>query len=444
MLSQEENEILTRVGPGTLMGNLLRRYWTPALLSSEIPQPDDPPVRVRLLGENLIAFRDTNGKVGLVANNCPHRGASMFFGRNEESGLRCVYHGWKFDVDGNCVDMPNEPAESNFKSKVQITAYPTHESGGLVWTYMGPKETMTPFRDFGSDSLPENQWRVGKQHSTCNWVQSMEGNLDSSHISYLHQYFAIDDIPDDGTDKPGYPSNLMSMKFWRHDRAPRFELVDEWYGYRYAAVRATPNGHKHIRVNAFVVPYGTCVASIPFGGGQGLFVPIDDENCWRYFVNMQPVNNPRGLGGPTYSSDPNWPYGVFGGGGGMRPRGWLAENDYKIDREAQKKVSYSGIADFVSQDMMATETMGAIYDRTQEHLGTTDVPIIRMRRILIDAAKGLAQGKEPPALAGVDGHDFRNIRAVEKILEPGEDWNVLGTSEDPTVQESILSQQAQR
>src|SRR5437868_2689412 len=135
MLSQEENELLTRVGPGTLMGNLLRRYWTPALLSSEVPQPDDPPKRVRLLGENLVAFRDTSGKVGLVAENCPHRGASLFFGRNEECGLRCVYHGWKFDASGRCIDMPNEPAESDFKTKVSAVAYPMFENAGIVWTY---------------------------------------------------------------------------------------------------------------------------------------------------------------------------------------------------------------------------------------------------------------------------------------------------------------------
>ena len=148
MLSEEDNEILTRVGPGTLMGNLLRRYWMPALLSSELPAPDSPPIRVRILGEDLIAFRDTNGDVGLVANACPHRGASLFFGRNEEAGLRCVYHGWKFDTSGACVDMPSEPAESNFKTKVRVQAYPTHESGGVVWTYMGPAERMTGFRDF--------------------------------------------------------------------------------------------------------------------------------------------------------------------------------------------------------------------------------------------------------------------------------------------------------
>ena len=175
MLNKQDNETLCRVGPGTLMGNLLRRYWTPALLSEELPQADCPPVRVRLLSEDLIAFRDTTGRVGLVANACPHRGASLFFGRNEEAGLRCVYHGWKFDTEGTCTDMPSEPAESNFKTKVRVRAYPTHESGGIVWTYMGPAEAMPAFRDFGSESMPPEQWRASKIKGHCNWVQGLEG-----------------------------------------------------------------------------------------------------------------------------------------------------------------------------------------------------------------------------------------------------------------------------
>src|SRR5215831_8480767 len=163
MLSQEDNEILTRVGPGTLTGNLLRRYWTPACLSSELPGSDSDPMRVRLLGENLIAFRDTNGKVGLIQNHCPHRGASLFFGRNEEAGLRCVYHGWKFAVDGTCVDMPNEPAESDFKSKVKAVAYPTRERGGIVWVYMGPRSEaeLPPLPDLEGNMLGEDQGGIG-------------------------------------------------------------------------------------------------------------------------------------------------------------------------------------------------------------------------------------------------------------------------------------------
>src|SRR4029453_2391546 len=207
MLSQADNEILTRVGPGTPMGEGLRRYWTPALLCEEVPEPDAPPVRVRLLGENLVAFRDTTGRVGLIQENCPHRGASLYFGRNEECGLRCPYHGWKFDADGACVDMPSEPPSSTFKDRVRARAYPTHESGGIVWTYLGPADTMTPFRDFGTETLPPDRIVATKLRTTCNWIQTMEGNLDTAHISWLHQFAAAADIPDDGSDKPGYPSN---------------------------------------------------------------------------------------------------------------------------------------------------------------------------------------------------------------------------------------------
>ena len=211
MLSREDNEILTRVGPGTMMGDLMRRYWIPACLSSEIAEPDGPPVRVRLLGEDLVAFRDTTGRVGLIEESCPHRGASLFYGRNEECGLRCTYHGWKFDVTGQCVDQRSELHP--FAQRIKITSYPVHESGGIVWTYMGPAGTMTPFRDFGTESLPVPLVGANKEVIYCNWVQSMDGDLDTAHISNLHQFDAIDDVPDDGTDKPGYPSGYMSMKF---------------------------------------------------------------------------------------------------------------------------------------------------------------------------------------------------------------------------------------
>src|SRR5687768_2794590 len=161
MLSQQDNEILTRVGPGTMMGNLLRRYWVPALLSLEVPEPDSPPVRVRILCEDLVAFRDSTGKVGLFVQSCPHRGASLFFGRNEEEGLRCVYHGWKFDTTGQCIDMPSEPADSNFREKVCVTAYPTHEWNGYVWAFMGPPDKMYPFREIGP-ALPRERWPVAR------------------------------------------------------------------------------------------------------------------------------------------------------------------------------------------------------------------------------------------------------------------------------------------
>ena len=434
MLKAEDNEILTRVGPGTLMGELLRRYWTPACLSEEIPAPGSPPARVRLLGEKLVAFRDTAGRVGLMQENCPHRGASLYFGRNEDQAIRCVYHGWAFDTEGRCVDMPSEPAP--FCEKVRMRAYPVHESGGIVWAYLGPRETMTPFRDFGTDELEPENWSATKQVTDCNWVQAMEGNIDTAHISHLHQWDGIDDIPDDGSDKPGYPSNAMSWKFWRHDRAPRLELDDTWYGYRYAGIRTTPNGNTHVRITAYVVPYTTMVASIPWNQRQGLFIPMDDERTARYSFATKVPENVHGYGGANlFAAAPFSTPISRGRRAGVIEREYTAGNDYQIDREVQRTATFSGVADFVSQDFMVTESMGPIYDRTQEQLGSTDKAITRMRHLLISAAKGLAEGKEPPAVGA--GLDFRSIFGAEKILEPGEDWRVLATLEDPTFAEAF-------
>jgi phthalate 4,5-dioxygenase oxygenase subunit len=186
MLKHEENELITRVGPGTPMGNFMREYWVPAMLSSELPGADSDPLRVMLLGEQLIGFRDSNGKIGLVANNCPHRGASLFFGRNEEAGLRCVYHGWKFDALGNCIDMPNEPAESDFRTKVKAVAYPTQERGGLVWAYLGPRTTPPPLPDLEGNMSPDAENYVRATQLNSNWLQILEGDIDTSHVAFLH------------------------------------------------------------------------------------------------------------------------------------------------------------------------------------------------------------------------------------------------------------------
>ena len=430
MLTAEDNAVLTQVGPGTLMGDLLRRYWMPVVLSNEIAQPDGPPVRARILGEDLVAFRDTQGRVGVFRQACPHRGASLFFGRNEEDGLRCVYHGWKFDVTGACVDMPSEPAASNFRTKVRIAAYPTHESGGIVWAYFGPPETLPAFRDFGAEGLTPDQYRASKVRVECNWVQSMEGNLDTSHISWLHQYHAASAIPDDGSDQPGVPSNLMSIRIWEHDRAPRIEVNDEWYGYRYAGLRHTPNGHQHVRVTAYIFPFTTVVAAIPLGigAGGGLFVPIDESSCWRFGLGVQPpvFDRPAHIGQPLFSL---MPYGFERPDNGISPRGYNPGNDYQVDRELQRTTSFSGIPDFVSQDHAVQESMGSILDRTREHLGTSDRAVIRMRQRLILAARDLANGIEPPATDGA--LDFRRIYGAERILARGEDWRMLGTGRDP-------------
>jgi phenylpropionate dioxygenase-like ring-hydroxylating dioxygenase large terminal subunit len=415
------------------MGELLRCYWTPALLVGEVPTADCDPVRVRLFGENLVAFRDTAGRVGLVRENCPHRGASLYFGRNEECGLRCPYHGWKFDVDGRCVDMPSEPPTSVFKDKVRLTSYPTHESGGIVWTYLGQADRQPPFRDFGTETLPPDRVAATKLHTCCNWVQAMEGNLDTSHISWLHQWNGVDQIPDDGSDKPGYPTNAMSWKFWRHDRAPRLEIEDTWYGFKYVGIRTTPNGYTHVRMSAFCYPFHTVIATVPFGTQHGLFVPIDDHNTWRYSFATRHHEGIEDIGGENLFALSPFEFGpATVGRNGVIPRRYTAENDYGIDREDQRHRTFSGVREFISQDFMVTESMGSIYDRSQERLGTSDKAIIRMRRLLMAAAKRVAEGEDAPAVAA--DLDYRSIRSAEKILSDGEDWRVLGTDADPMVQ----------
>src|SRR6185437_788916 len=348
VLSREDNEMLTRVGPGTMMGDLLRRYWSPACLSSEIAEPDGPPLRVRLLGEDLVAFRDTAGSVGLIEESCPHRGASLFYGRNEECGRRCTYHGWKFDVTGQCVDQRSELRP--FSQRIKVRSYPVHESGGIVWALLsaplgGPAQTMTPFRDFGTESLPAPLAMANKEVIYCNWVQSMDGDLDTAHISNLHQFDAIDDVPDDGTDKPGYPSGFMSMKFWRHDPAAQIEVDDTWHGFRYAGIRTTPNGFKHVRVTSWIFPFADIIAQIPFSTRLIFVVPADDVTTYRYNFTSQPTANPRGYGGAPFFTYEKYPFEMLPRDG-VIPRPYSRDKDYNIDRFAQKGLSYSGIADF--------------------------------------------------------------------------------------------------
>jgi phthalate 4,5-dioxygenase oxygenase subunit len=428
MLSKTENELLCQVGPGTLMGNLLRRYWTPALLTVEVPEPDSPPVRVRLLAEDMVAFRDSRGDVGLVANACPHRGASLFFGRNEEAGLRCVYHGWKFDVSGACVDMPSEPAESNFKNKVRVRAYPTHEAGGIIWTYMGAAETMPPFRDLGFDSLSKDQWHASKVLSTCSWIQGLEGNIDSSHTAFLHLNFSSLQAQADDTDRPGIPSPQLATHVRMFDRAPRIEVQDTPYGLRYAGLRNTPKGNVHVRITEVICPWFCYVASNPFNDNDiTMQIPIDDHSHWRMYVTTKAVSNRAALRAnpppyPDYHLD------------GFHQREVSIDNDYLISREVQRTINYTGIFGIPQQDMAMTETMGAIFDRSNEHLGTTDGAIIRFRRMLLKGARDLARGIEPP---GVDPSiAYHRIRGAERIIATGDDWRILGTDADPLEQQA--------
>ena len=413
MLRTEENELLCRVGRGTPMGELMRRYWLPAMLSSELPKPDCPPVRVLLLGEKLIAFRDTRGQVGLLANHCPHRGASLFFGRNEGGGLRCVYHGWKFDARGACVDMPSEPPDSNFKSKVRATAYPCQERNGVVWAYLGPRENPPPLPDIEANQLPEGEWQVAAVQRECNWMQGLEGDIDTSHFGFLH--FGSTDAEESEPDTFQY----YTLK----DRAPRYSVLDTEYGSTYGAYRPARPGTLYWRIAHFLFPF---YAMIPTGvlGHQIVaraWVPMDDEHTMWFGCSRQAA--------PPAPSEAN--------GKRRQPvltpllpntSDWLGRfrlqaderNDYNIDREWQRDEDYTGIEGIHTQDQAITESMGPIYDRTQEHLASSDAMVIRVRRRLIGAARALAeQGVVPP---GAEDPTVYRQRSGGIILDEGEDW----------------------
>ena len=279
MLSQAENELLCRVGPGTLMGDLMRQYWVPACRSDELPEPDGAPLRVRLLGENLIAYRTTSGSVGLMQDACPHRGASMFFGRNEEDGLRCVYHGWKFDTTGACIDMPNEPAESNFKHKIKATAYPIQERGGIAWAYLGPRQTPPPLPDIEANMLPEGTCRLTNLLRECNWVQALEGDLDTVHVAFLH-----------GGHRQPEQSRPGSFAYYSaKQRAARYSVVNMPYGVMYGAYRDAEEESDYWRIAHFLFPFYTMVPTGMLGVQKiaRAWVPVDDYHT-LYFHMTDP------------------------------------------------------------------------------------------------------------------------------------------------------------
>ncbi|MBV9595903.1 MAG: Rieske 2Fe-2S domain-containing protein [Chloroflexi bacterium] len=395
MLSARDNELITRVGSGTPMGDLLRLYWIPFLFSWEVTA-DGNPERVRLLGEDLIAFRDTAGTVGLIQNNCPHRGASLFFGRNEEAGLRCVYHGWKFDVAGRCVDMPNEPAESDFRTKVSARVYPCLERAGVVWVYMGPQNPPPPLPGLEWLDLPEDHLVASKRVQDTNWVQAMEGDVDQSHLSFTHSSLRPAEDPSDD------PRIAQIRKLDKH---PRFEVVRTRYGTCIGAGRKAPDDQRYWRITQHLMPFHTMTG--PYGKeplrNWRAWVPIDDTTCVVIGVTFQP-RRPLTVDERTRVRTPTWSWTIapehrapptsraFG-----RWRSSLgAHNDFGIDRRVQRTETFSGIPEFWAQDAAPQVGMGPIFDRTTERLGTSDLAIIAVRRRLLESAKALQDGGVVP------------------------------------------------
>lgn len=401
MLSHEDNELLCRVGPGTGMGDFMRRFWMPVMLAEELGPPDGEPVRVRLLGEDLLAFRDTEGRIGVVDEYCPHRRASLFFGRNEACGLRCVYHGWKFDVDGNCVDMPSEPPSSSFKDKIKLTSYPAREHGGVIWAYMGPAERMGEVPHFEWMDLPANHRYASRWVQDSNYAQAVEGEIDSAHVSFLHSRI-------DGHD--GNKAALTGM-FFSEDTAPHWRVVDTDFGMTLGARRRVEGGRYYWRMNQWYFPFYTMIAPIPGTGSYTarMWVPMDDEHVNIICVTYTPER-------PCTAQElEDWRNGVASHAlvapGTDRPVA-NRTNNYLIDREAQRTKTFTGIAGVRAQDAAMTESPGPISDRTKEHLGSSDTAVIRMRKLLLEGAKALARGEEPEAARGGDLYHVRSHSVV--------------------------------
>jgi phthalate 4,5-dioxygenase len=401
MASASDGEILTRVGPGTPMGGLMREYWIPAAMSSEVAA-DGPPLRLMLLGEKLIAFRDSSGRVGIFDHRCPHRCASLFFGRNEHDGLRCAYHGWKFDVAGNCVDMPNVPVGQAFPDKVKATAYRATERNGLIWVYMGAREETPPLPLLEAALLPEPDITFVQRE--CNWLQAMEGDIDTSHFGFLHAGHV-----DPATLPPDSP-----IRYTVANRTPEYHTSETEWGTQYAAYRPADDGKTHWRFANFLFPFWTQQPQGDFRTHihARAWVPMNDTHMM--FVMLTPKSSRRRE------------YEFLPSGGDWLDR-FLPEhnagNDYNIDRAAQRENRlFTGILDIHLQDQMVTESMGPIVDHAMEHLAASDLMISRARQRLLAAVRAHQDaGVLPPGIA--DPEIYRRARSGQFVTGSGVGWS---------------------
>ncbi len=413
MLSTSENDRLTRVGPGTPMGELMRRYWIPAAFCDQIAKPDCPPVRVRLLGEDLVLFRDSSGRIGLIDEYCPHRTASMYFGRNEEGGLRCVYHGLKFDVTGQCLDVPCLP--SNFaahadriRNEIRIKSYPCLERGGTVWTYMGPPQHQPEFPDLEWTALPATHRYASRHIQECNWLQALEGGFDAPHLTFLH----AGDAEQSRSIVPSY-----------------YEVVPADFGFAVATGRDLGGPNIHWNINVMLMPFHKIISTIP--PGAHVWVPIDDDNTMLYSVEFRRDR-------PLDQQDLT----TIAEGRGIHteniPGTDIAvqnkSNDYMIDRELQASGrSYTGLKGFAIQDCAIQESMGPIADRTREYLLPGDAAIVKLRRLLLQTLDDHAAGKPLP------GMDPSSYRVSSSRWELPKDTDFTATIRDRLRPEATLA-----
>jgi phthalate 4,5-dioxygenase oxygenase subunit len=422
MLTAEENDLLCRVEGDAPMGRMMRRYWLPACMSEEVAERDRAPVRVRILGEDLVAFRDTHGRLGVLGEHCPHRRASLALGRNEECGLRCLYHGWKMDVDGNVLDMPSEHAGPRFAANVKHTSYPAREAGGFVWIYMGPRETMPAFEPPAFAPTPDAKISIVKVQVDCNWAQILEGAIDSAHSSTLHS-----------TDMPSADVGraMASGGVWPRpstDKAPRLQVQRTRYGFRYAAIRKPikdPEVNDYVRITTFVAPITVLIPPNDVYSLANINVPMDDTHTMFYFIAWSDWGT--GIDTQSWRAFCHARVGVDLDARFRRVR--TIDNDYRQDRARMKAGDHTGIDGIPNQDMAMWETMGPIADRTQERLGASDVAIVQFRRLMIDAVRRFQRGEPPPGTAEPRIAQVR-LRSFEGIVPKATNWRTLGVSDE--------------
>ena len=423
MMSQEANDQITRIGPGTGAGSVLRHYWQPAALSDEL-MTARPVVPVRLMGEDLVLFRDNQGDLGLIGRHCPHRGADLCFGRREDNGLRCPFHGWHFDRNGQCVEQPGEPEGSTMHQQIRTTSYPVVEKNGIVWAYMGPGDPPA-FPALDCFVAPDSHVFAFKGLWECNWLQALEVGIDPVHASFLHR-FLQDEDPDEGygkqfRDRAGNTQIPMTRLLREYPR-PRIEVEETDHGLRLIALRTLDDGRTHVRVTNQIFPTAIC---IPMSNEMTItqwHVPVDDQSCYWYsmFTSFgKPVDKAvmreqrlREHRLPDYAPLKN------------------ARNNYGYDPAEQDSETYTGMGlDINVHDQWAVESMGRIQDRTREHLGTTDIGINRYRRSLRTAIQAVENGERPPKMQGSETPSVSGPLSVDVIGE-GADWMAMARARD--------------
>jgi phthalate 4,5-dioxygenase oxygenase subunit len=410
-----DNELLCRVEGDAAMGQLMRRHWLPVCMSEEVAEPDGAPLKARLLGVDLVVFRDTKGRVGVMDERCPHRGASLAFGRNEECGLRCLYHGWKFDVDGNVLDMSSEPPDSRLRTNLKHLAYPVREAGGFIWAWLGPADDVSEFQPPAWAPTSSIKTSVVKIHAACNWAQVLEGSIDSAHSSSLHST----NMPT--AEVEGSTATGSAWLRPSNDKAPRLVVEATDFGFHYAAVRTPirdPETQDYVRTTVFIAPFTVLIPPNDQYNLAQMLVPIDDENCMFYWIAWHPT---KGISQDAWRRFCSAEIGVGVDENFRKLRN--AENNYLQDRAKMKAGDFTGIEGIPFQDMAMWESMGPIADRSEDHLGASDQAVLQFRRQMVAAAKAFQKGEA--ALGTSPRPRHTDLASFEGMLPKGADWRSL-------------------